>query len=218
VQWRADELLAAFARPGALVVFRALASPLPLAPRLQEAGRLELGWGEACTFALAPLPAKLHHHTAAHPAASLRLAIFMQEPNAHRVDIMDFTPGVAADASCEQDDALAPAGIWAKHATLALEGAEDLSLKWSLDGSSLLVLSTTHVDDTNQHYYGTTSLQLMYKGKSSKKKSDGGGDVGSVAQWHSSAIEMDHPGVCVCVCVCMCVCVCVCVCMCAHGS
>jgi len=203
VQWRTDELLAAFAQPGALVVFRALESPPPLAHRLKEAGRLALGLSEACTFALAPLSAKDEHRDklhlrSPHAAASLKLAIFVQEPNAHRVDIMEFTPACAADAGDEggaQQDAEAPA-TWTTQGTLPLEGAEDLSLKWSVDGSSLLVLSTTHVDDTNQHYYGTTSLQLMHRDKRANKKAQAAGADSSAgaAVWLSSAIHMDRPG------------------------
>ena len=90
--------------------------------------------------------------------AALRLAVFVQDPKGdHRVDILEYDfAGSAAGSLAEEE-------CWTTISTLKLSGAEDVSLKWSVDGSALLVLSTTHIDDTNTHYYGTSSLHLMYR-------------------------------------------------------
>jgi len=67
----------------------------------------------------------------------------------------------------------------------------------SLDATSLLVLSSTHVDETNEHYYGTTSLKLISRDKKTKQHKNV--SVSALehqaeerAAWHTQHMELDR--------------------------
>jgi len=66
----------------------------------------------------------------------------------------------------------------------------------SLDATSLLVLSSTHVDETNEHYYGTTSLKLISRDKKSKQHKNNGSVLEHLAEeraaWHTQQMELDR--------------------------
>ena len=179
VQWRNDEMQAAFAVPGALVMLRANEHPTAGFSSLTVEARMALASREPCTFALAPSCGEVPP----------KVAVFIQGPAALRVDVVEFTAAPSEGAGVRGEDAAGgqeevngeEAGkAWETVASMPLQGGEDVSLKWSLDAGSLLVLSTTHVDDANEHYYGTTSLQLMFRrnGKKSGCAGDGGGGGG----------------------------------------
>ena len=178
VEWRAADSVGAVAIPGALKVLAPVAANTSTAPVLRVATRLALESREPSTFAMAPVKRKAgavasleqilqagnaatgtaQSESTPQQMAALRLAVFVQDPKGdHRVDILEYDfAGSAAGSLAEEE-------CWTTISTLKLSGAEDVSLKWSVDGSALLVLSTTHIDDTNTHYYGTSSLHLMYR-------------------------------------------------------
>ena len=188
VQWRSDETQAAWAVPGALVMLRAHAHPTTPCPTLHVAAHLPQPSREPCTFALAPskpLPLGLPELRETPPP---RVAVFIHQPSASRVDILELTTPPSGDTSSgdaglrgddaaggQQGGAEEAAGAWKTVAAMPLEEGEDAALKWSLDASALLVLSTTHVDETNEHYYGTTSLRLIGRRSGKKKAADGAG-------------------------------------------
>ena len=65
----------------------------------------------------------------------------------------------------------------------------------SLDATSLLVLSSTHVDETNEHYYGTTSLKLISRDKKSKQHKNVSAleyQAEERAAWHTQHMELDR--------------------------
>ncbi len=74
VQWRNDEMQAAFAVPGALVMLRANEHPTAGFSSLTVEARMALASREPCTFALAP-----------------SCGVFIQGPAALRVDVFEFT-------------------------------------------------------------------------------------------------------------------------------
>ena len=65
----------------------------------------------------------------------------------------------------------------------------------SLDATSLLVLSSTHVDETNEHYYGTTSLKLISRDKKTKQHKHVSAlehQAEERAAWHTQHMELDR--------------------------
>jgi hypothetical protein len=65
----------------------------------------------------------------------------------------------------------------------------------SLDATSLLVLSSTHVDETNEHYYGTTSLKLISRDKKTKQHKNISAlehQAEERAAWHTQHMELDR--------------------------
>jgi len=203
IQWRAEEDMCAWAQPGALNVLRRWPCSLASEPALiKQVASMPLASPEPCVFALAPfkLRGSAGASTKQIDQATLKLAVFKAEAGGRQLEILDYETSKIAG---QEDE-----GRWTSVIALGLEGAEDVSLKWSPDGSALVVLSTTHVDDTNQNYYGTTRLHLLRRSKNAKRLGEGGAQGegqegqegqaadggGSVAAWEAQAVTLDRPG------------------------
>jgi hypothetical protein len=136
VHWRADENLGAWALPGSLVVFRALTSPAPLAPALIIAARLAVTSSEPCIFAVAPSNPKENLWSSSKVKAEeapLKVAVFMQEHAAHRVDVLELalkTAPAAPEQAQQPEDTREDTDSWMTLTSLPMQGAEDVSLKW----------------------------------------------------------------------------------------
>jgi hypothetical protein len=121
VQWQADEMLGAWALPGALMVFRALSS----SPTLVNAARLALTNSEPCNFAVAPMrPKDLLKYPHPQPAL-LKLAVFMQESDADRIEIVELA-GKSLDDDGEEEalhHASEHQDSWTTLTTLPMPGA-----------------------------------------------------------------------------------------------
>lgn len=209
VQWREDELFGAWALPGYLNLFRGL--PSSNTHELEQVAQLPTASPEPCTFALAPVKLRAMTSEASGKQVpsfrrelhTLKLAVFKEEAENRQVEILEYTlPGDtdAALAGKEQEQECQQRmeqdqGGWTRLLVLPLAGAEDVALKWSTDATALLVLSTTHVDETNQNYYGTTRLHLLRRSKNVKRVETG--ESGAHAQrhvWQGMPIALDRQG------------------------
>ena len=222
VQWCEDELMGAWALPGSLKLFRVLPH-YSASHALEQIAQLQMASPEPCSFSLAPKKPKATSEASVTPVtslrrgqATLRLAVFKEEADNRRVEILEYVDTRAGDPAApqggkeqegeRQQSAGKDVGGWTSLVALPLPGAEDVSLKWSIDAAALLVLSTTHVDETNQNYYGTTCLHLLRRSKNAKRVETGEGEGDAQADrndrpndrqpsaWQGMRVVLDRQG------------------------
>ena len=209
VQWCEDESMGVWALPGSLKIFRVLPHS-SASHELEQIAQLQMASPEPCSFSLAPQKPKATSETSVTPVtslrrgrATLRIAVFKEEADKRRVEILEYVDSRAGDPAApqvgkeqegeRQQSAGQDVGGWTCLLALPLPGAEDVSLKWSIDAAALLVLSTTHVDETNQNYYGTTCLHLLRRSKNAKRVEAGEGEGGAKADGNDKQLNDRQP-------------------------